>query len=285
MKKANVLLNTLVAGCLLSVATAQASVIVSYGGKNTNVAGGDQSGLTSNFVPVSNTNLPAGFFIETFDAATKMTGFGDGSTAFNITGKSSGCAVNTLASNSGVTVTTSADKALGVQKGSTSGVAAAPAGDSTCFAFTPAPGYKTPTGLAIPNGRNLTSFVTIDYSGLLNTFKGLSFNYLGFYWGSVDDYNKIDFFDLKGDLLATISGTELLKANNGSTGNQIAKGSNVYVNLFLGDKSFSKFTFTTYGVASEFDNIVVGKVSAPVSLGLLGLGLIGLAWRRRVRKA
>ncbi len=276
MKKANVLLNTLVAGCLLSAVSAQASVMITYGGKNTNVVGGDQSGLTSNFVPVSNTGLPAGYFIETFDAATQMAGFSAGSTAFNVLNKSTGCAVNTLAANSGVAVTTSGPMALGVQKGSTGGVAAAPLGDSTCFGFTPAPGGPS------------TSSVTIDYTQLLSAFPGVEISYLGFYFGSVDTYNQLEFFNAKG-LVRKITGTELLSANSGSSGNQQQAASNLYVNLFFTGESFTKFTFTTFGIAAEFDNIVAGTtnraVSAPAGLGLLGLGLLGLALRRRARKA
>lgn len=276
MKKTNVLLNTLMAGCLLSAVSAQATVMITYGGKNTNVAGGDQSGLTSNFVPISNTALASGYFIETFDIATQMAGFGAGYTGFNVANKSTGCAVNTMAANSGVTVTTSSSNALGVQKGSTGGVAAAPANDSTCFGFTPAPGGPT------------TSSVTIDYTNLLSSFPGVEISYLGFYFGSVDTYNQIEFYNSKG-LIRTITGTQLLSANNGSTGNQQQPGSNIYVNLFFTGESFTKFKFTTFGIAAEFDNIVAGTtnraVSAPASLAMLGLGLAGLAWRRRSRKA
>ncbi len=275
MKKTNVLLNTLMAGCLLSAVSAQATVMITYGGKNTNVAGGDQSGLTSNFVPVSNTGLASGYFIETFDIATQMAGFGAGFTGFNVANRSTGCAVNTMAANSGVTVTTSSSNALGVQKGST-GSGAAPANDSTCYGFTPAPGGPT------------TSSVTIDYTNLLSSFPGVEISYLGFYFGSVDTYNQIEFYNSTG-LIRTITGTQLLSANNGSTGNQQQPGSNLYVNLFFTGESFTKFKFTTFGIAAEFDNIVAGTtnraVSAPASLAMLGLGLAGLAWRRRSRKA
>lgn len=274
MKKTNILLKGLAAGCLLSVVPAQASVMITYGGISTNVFGGDQSGVTSSFVPVSNTMLPPGYYIETFDAATQMPGFLPGSTGYNVPGLSNGCAVNTMAANSGVTITTSGSNPLGVQKGS-NGNGAAPAGDGTCYGFTPGPGGSLP------------SSITIDYTILLSAFSGVEINYLGFYFGSIDIYNQLDFYNANG-LIRSISGQDLLSANGGSTGNQQQPGSNVYVNLFFSGESFTSFKFTSFGVAAEFDNIVVGltnrPVPAPAGLALLGLGLAGLTWRRRMQQ-
>mgnify|MGYP000889832466 CR=1 FL=1 len=270
MKKTNILLKSLAAGCLLSVVPAQASVMIDYiGGSAT-----DGSALTSRFIPGSNTGLPPGYYIETFDGATQMPGFAAGSTAYNVPGMSSGCAINTLAPGSGVTIATSGSNPLGVQKGSTGGVAAAPAGDTTCYGFTPGPGGSTP------------SSITIDYTGLLSAFPpGVEINYLGFYFGSIDTYNQLDFYNANG-LIRTITGQELLTANGGSTGNQQQPGSNVYVNLFFSGESFTSFKFTSFGVAAEFDNIVIGltnrPIPAPAGLALLGLGLAGLTWRRRL---
>ncbi len=274
MKRTNILLKSLAAGCLLSVVPAQASVLITYGGISTNVVGGDQSGVTSAFVPVSNTMLPPGYYIETFDAATQMSGFQAGSTAYNVPGLSNGCAVNTLAANSGVSITTSGSNPLGVQNVS-NGNGASPAGDSTCYGFTPGPGGSMP------------SSITINYTSLLSAFPGVEINYLGFYFGSIDTYNQLDFYNANG-LIRTITGTELLNANGGTTGNQQQPGSNVYVNLFFSGESFTSFKFTSFGVAAEFDNIVVGLTNRPIpepaGLALLGLGLAGLTWRRRVQQ-
>jgi hypothetical protein len=283
MKTRNMLLKCISFAGLLTAIPAQATLIINYVGTSTNVPGGDQSGLTSQFVPVSNTNLPFGYFIETFDTATQMPGFDPGSTLYNVSNKSAGCAVNTMAANSGVAISMSS-KSLGVQKGSTGGVAAAPAGDSTCFAFIP--------GVNANGGSNGASesdpaWIEIDYAGLLSSFPGVGINYLGFYFGSVDTYNKLEFFN-GDDLFRTVLGSELLNENGGSTGNQTAPGSNVYVNLFFQNQSFTKFRFTTTGVAAEFDNIVVGlnsrQVSEPAGLAVLGLGLAGLFFRRRMKK-
>ncbi len=73
-----------------------------------------------------------------------------------------------------------------------------------------------------------------------------------------------------------------------NSGNQTDPRSNRYVNIAFGPTEFfTKVVVTSTGVAGEFDNIVIGlsnKVSAPASLGILGLGLIGIAAMPRRRK-
>jgi hypothetical protein len=111
-------------------------------------------------------------------------------------------------------------------------------------------------------------------------------NYLGFYLGSVDTYNSLEFFSGNAaNPFLTLTGPEILNQNGGASGNQVANGSNVYINIDFVGQSFTKFRFTTTQVAAEFDNIVTGLttrvVSAPATLALLGLGLLGMSLRRR----
>lgn len=269
-------LKTLViAASVLVAAQANASYTITYGGQGAN----DGSGLTSSLVAPSNAvAFGSGFFIETFDKATKMNipGVGAGSEAYNIPGVSSGCAINSLGSNSGIDIATSSGNALGVRNNSEAGTAAAPAGNTgSCYAYTPGPGKVVP------------AWIQIDYTTLLANLPGSpAVNYLGFYLGSVDTYNSLQFYrGTETTPFLTLSGSEILGQNGGTTGNQVETGSNVYININFIGESFTKFRFTSDKVAAEFDNIVAGlnnrPVSAPATIALLGLGLLGMSLRRR----
>jgi len=172
----------------------------------------DGSGLTSNFVPSSNTGLSTGFFIETFDIATPIPGNPPGSTDFNHSTDNVGCSVNTAAV-AGIDISTTGG-GFEVRATHAPGVAAVPGGSQeppddgiggTCFGYTPAQGAGHPAS------------VTVDYADFLNP--AVKIDYFGFYWGSVDTYNDFSFFD-GDDPVAKIWGTELVDLLGGSSGNQ-----------------------------------------------------------------
>ncbi len=245
----------------------------------------DGSGKTSIYL---NSNPSLSYFIETFDE-TGSSPYGAG--LYNSDDTNIGSSVITVDSE-GAFNTLNPNKldvvgGFGITKGSKN-YAATPAGDTTSFAYGP---------VASGQGYALPASVKIENEDFIGYQQGLYVRYLGLYYGSIDIYNNIAFYN--GDsLLETSSGflsdgilegSEILSALNGFSGNQTGDGSNAYVNLFFDyDEVFTAFEFRTTGVAFELDNIVAGVGTAPVpepaTLILLGSGLAGLAFYRRKRK-
>ncbi|MDD2557928.1 MAG: PEP-CTERM sorting domain-containing protein [Desulfuromonas sp.] len=250
----------------------------------------DGSGKTSAYGVSADNVALSGYFIETFDqpgtTARTVQAIG-GSIKI-----AAGAGFNTLDPEKLIVT----GGGMGITSGSTPNVAAAPAGDTTHYAF--GPGHGTNTSNATVKIEN-TAFTAYQ--------PGLFIQYLGFYIGSVDTYNSIAFYSGDG-LLKTesgflidgiLSGSEILAAMHGISGNQLDDRSNVYVNLFFdNDELFTAFEFRTTGIAFEVDNVVTrvgldqvpyqspAPVPEPSTFLLLGGGLVALGFiSRRCRKA
>tara|TARA_R110001599_G_scaffold260197_1_gene460575 strand:- start:219 stop:1064 length:846 start_codon:yes stop_codon:yes gene_type:complete len=270
---------TLAALLAFGAANQASAANITFGGQ----AATDNSGLTSQRIDASNviSDPSLGFFVETFDAATSFPAGASGNTDYNVdnvNGASEGCQIN-----SPLMVSPSSAGVVNVRRGSVPNEAAAPAGDTTCYAYT------------TPANEGVDSFVDIDYTNFLANLgdidpalAGSRIDYLGFYWGSVDTYNSFEFY-ANDVLVSSITGPELLALQNGDSGNQVDPASNTYVNIdFTFAESFDRLRVVSSGIAGEFDNIVVGltqrPVPAPASLAFLGLGLLGLGLGRRFKK-
>jgi len=132
--------------------------------------------------------------------------------------------------------------------------------------------YIAATGL-----NDTTVYVsTAQQSGSATFDLGATANYFGLLWGSIDDYNTISFLN-GGSEVASFTGTDIAEPANG---NQTAPSTNTYVNFFY-LPTFDGVLFSSTNWAFESDNHAWATVPEPGTLGLLGAGLIGLAWRRR----
>jgi hypothetical protein len=106
-------------------------------------------------------------------------------------------------------------------------------------------------------------------------------NYLGLWWGSMDDYNTFEFYN-QGNKILTFTGLDVI-TQGAASGDQVSLGSNHYVN-FIGLPNFDEIRFSSTQYAFEVDNVAIGTLPEPTTMLLFGLGLVGLAGVRRFKK-
>lgn len=97
---------------------------------------------------------------------------------------------------------------------------------------------------------------------------------LSFYWGSIDDYNTVSFFN--GDtLLGSFTGAQIPPAPaDGSQGNPL---NNRRVNFAFGDVKATSIVFASTQNAFELDTLAAGGVPEPETWGLMLAGFVHAA--------
>jgi hypothetical protein len=153
---------------------------------------------------------------------------------------------------------------------------------------------NNPQGSA--NGISATPFGdTSNYLSILGgtsetlTF-GQFYNAFGFYWGSIDTYNKVEFYQ-GNTLVDSFSGGSPLATG----GNQVSALANSYV--FFSGVTFNKIVLSSDSNSFELDNINYGSdhvgangpaAPEPATWAMMILGFAGvgfMAYRRKSRPA
>lgn len=145
-----------------------------------------------------------------------------------------------------------------------------------------APFMATPIGqnwLTVPNP-NTNGFATFTLSA--------DYDYFGMFWGSIDTYNSISFYDDGTQVGDTITGSEFIPLL--ANGNQSSWDSNRFINFEFTGGTYNEIRLTSQGLAFETDNHAYGNVlqsvnvSSPSAFVLVGLGLLGLGMKQRRSK-
>jgi hypothetical protein len=146
--------------------------------------------------------------------------------------------------------------------------------------------YQGPlvSGIAAPPQNDNTKYLSVLTGGSATLTAPGTMNSLSFYWGSMDEYNKITFQGANG-FSKSFDGDDL---NSPANGNQQAASTNRrYYFTFDPNDKINKVIFSSSGNSFEFDNIAVNDpptdVPEPLTVSLFASGLAGAAFLRRRR--
>ena len=141
--------------------------------------------------------------------------------------------------------------------------------------------YAAPYNSLYMPAKDSTNYMSADPLGSYATTFATTYTYFGLFWGSVDSYNTLSFYN-GNDLVHSFKGTDITNPGQYgvSYGNQSAPSTNLYVN-FYDLSEFDRIVMTSSGYSFESDNLAVGNPilpnPEPATMLLLGFGLIGLA--------
>ncbi|WP_221304416.1 Npun_F0296 family exosortase-dependent surface protein [Povalibacter uvarum] len=120
-------------------------------------------------------------------------------------------------------------------------------------------------GSTQPNGDKTPYYSVKPTAAAFIAEPGVSYNYYGLYWGSIDEYNELRFFR-DGRLIATVTGRDVLRL---IAERQLATPGTLstYVNIHFRATTYTRIEFRTSLPAFEsdnhaFSNVVVSEADA-----------------------
>jgi hypothetical protein len=136
-----------------------------------------------------------------------------------------------------------------------------------------------PFGDATVSGADTTRYISTGMGQAKLTFPGAE-KYLGMLWGSVDTFNKLEFV-MGAVSVGIVTGANIFAA---AAGDQGINGT-YYANI-VSSLSFDSVVASSSAYAFEFDNVAYNptdpnKVPEPFSIGLLGIGMLGVGFFRK----
>jgi hypothetical protein len=181
------------------------------------------------------------------------------------------------------------DLALGGAGGTSGGIGVSFTGDAQVVTGASGGFYAAPFlsnsngalfGDATVSGADTTHYLSTGI-GTVTLDLPATQTYFGLLWGSVDSYNSLQFYN-GSTLVGTVTGSDVTA---GADGNQGAMGT-FYVNI-LSTLGFDRVVALSSDYAFELDNVAFNPtnpnnpVPEPLTIGLLGLGILGLGAIRR----
>jgi hypothetical protein len=110
-----------------------------------------------------------------------------------------------------------------------------------------------------PEGDNTVYYSVRPGTAAFVAEPGVSYNYFGLYWGTIDVYNELRFFK-DGRLIATVTGRDVLRlvaARDTPRPGQLSS----YVNIHFGAETYTRIEFRTSLPAFESDNHAFASVA------------------------